>query len=144
MSFEVISGFQIDLFNILVFFFFLIPSVGVYLLYNVVLVSQVQQSVSVFFDFLHLFFDFLPFRRRALNRVPCSNQQVLISYLFYTQYQQCIYLPIYPTHFTNSLIEGSYFQISPFPCLQNRDHSSPFRAILIYAVGQFSCSVMTL
>ena len=36
---------------------------------------------------------------RALSRVPCAIQQVLISYLFYTQ--QCIYvnpnLPIHPT-----------------------------------------------
>ena len=38
---------------------------------------------------------------RALSRVPHAIQQVLISYLFYTQYQQCIYvnpnLPIHPT-----------------------------------------------
>ena len=38
---------------------------------------------------------------RALSRVPCATQQVLISYLFYTQYQQCIYvnpnLPIQTT-----------------------------------------------
>ena len=38
---------------------------------------------------------------RALSRVPCAIQQVLISYLFYTQYQQCRYvnpsLPIHPT-----------------------------------------------
>ena len=30
--------------------------------------------------------------RRALGRVPCAIQQVLISYLFYTQCQQCIYV----------------------------------------------------
>ena len=30
---------------------------------------------------------------RALSRVPCVIQQVLISYIFYTQYQQCIYIP---------------------------------------------------
>ena len=38
---------------------------------------------------------------RALSRVPWAIQQVLISYLFYTQYQQCIYdnpnLPVHPT-----------------------------------------------
>ena len=37
----------------------------------------------------------------ALSRVPCAIQYVLISYVFYTQYQQCIYvnsnLPIPPT-----------------------------------------------
>ena len=36
-----------------------------------------------------------------LSRVPCSIQQVLISYLFYSQSQQCIYanpsLPIPPS-----------------------------------------------
>ena len=36
---------------------------------------------------------------RALSRVPCTRQQVLISYLFYTKW--CIYvnpnLPIHPT-----------------------------------------------
>ena len=36
---------------------------------------------------------------RVLNRVPCTIQQVLISYLFYIQ--QCVYvnpnLPIYPS-----------------------------------------------
>ena len=41
----------------------------------------------------------------ALSRVPCTIQWVLISYLFYTQYQYCICvnrsLPIHP--------------ISPFP-----------------------------
>ena len=41
-----------------------------------------------------LFFGF-PFHLghpRALSRVPCAIQQVLISYLFYTQYQQCVYV----------------------------------------------------
>ena len=40
---------------------------------------------------------------RALSKVPCAIQDVLISYLFYTQYQQCIYanrgLSILPTLF---------------------------------------------
>ena len=36
---------------------------------------------------------------RALSRVPCALQQVLISYLFYTQ--QCIYVnPNLPIHHT--------------------------------------------
>ena len=38
---------------------------------------------------------------RALSRIPCAIQYILISYLFYTQYQQCICvnpnLPIPPT-----------------------------------------------
>ena len=62
------------------FFFFFLPFsfsfIGVQLFYNVVLVSTVQRS-----------------------GVPCAMQQVLISYLFYTD--QCIYvnpnLPIHPT-----------------------------------------------
>ena len=37
----------------------------------------------------------------ALSRVPCAPQYVLISYIFYTQYQYCIHvkpnLPIPPT-----------------------------------------------
>ena len=49
-----------------------------------------------------LFFGFLPHlgRQRALSRVPCAIQQVLISHLFHTQYQQCEYiiprLPVLP------------------------------------------------
>ena len=49
-----------------------------------------------------LFWIFHLGHHRALCRVPCAIQLVLISYLFYTQYQQCIYinpnLPIYPTY----------------------------------------------
>ena len=78
--------------------------VGVQLLYDVVLVSTVQQSKSAIC--IHIlpaphFFGFSSHlgHHRALRRVLCATQSVLFSYLFYTQ--QCIYvsLPIHPTHF---------------------------------------------
>ena len=61
-------------------------------------------KVNQLYIYIHpLFFGFPSHlgHHRALSRVPCAIQQVLISYLFYTQYQQCIYvnpnLPIHPT-----------------------------------------------
>ena len=68
--------------------------------YNVVLVSDVQQSEESVICYLLFFQTSFPLDHHgALNRVPCHIQQVLISYLFYTQ--QCIYvnsnLPIYST-----------------------------------------------
>ena len=80
-----------------VFFWFFI---GVQLIYNVVLVSAVQQSESVIYIY-PLFFRFFSHigDYRVLSRVPCAIQQVLISYLFYIQ--QYVYvnpnLPIYPS-----------------------------------------------
>ena len=63
--------------------------VGIYFLYNIVLVSAVQQNVSA----IHLhtqptpFWISFPFRSPcALSRVPWVIQQVLLSYLFYMQY----------------------------------------------------------
>ena len=77
---------------------------GVQLLHTAVSVSAVQQSQSALFIHIYLFWGFLSHlgHHRALSRVPCAKQQVLISYLFYIQ--QCIYvspnLPIHPTaHF---------------------------------------------
>ena len=74
--------------------------IGVQLIYNVALVSSVQQSESVIHIHISLFFRFFSHigHYRVLSRVPCAIQQVLISYLFYIQ--QCVYvhpnLPIYP------------------------------------------------
>ena len=60
--------------------------IGVELLYNVVLVSTVQQSESTLQ--IHIFSLFvLPSHlghHRALNRVPCAIQSLLTSYLFET------------------------------------------------------------
>ena len=54
---------------------------GVQLLYNLVLVSAVQQNESA--TGIHI----SPLcHHRALSRVPCAVQQVLIGYLFYTEY----------------------------------------------------------
>ena len=76
--------------------------IGAQLLYNVVLVSPLQQSESVIcIHIFPLFWISFPSRSlQRLSRVPCTTQQVLISYLFYTLYQQYIYvnpsLPIHP------------------------------------------------
>ena len=54
------------------------------LMYNVVLVSDVQQSDSVIH--IHVsFFRFFSHRGyyRVLSRIPCVIQEVLVDYLFY-------------------------------------------------------------
>ena len=58
------------------------------LIYNVVLVSGVQQSDSVIHECIYIFF----FRffsiigyYKILRTVPCALQQVLVVYLFYIQ-----------------------------------------------------------
>ena len=52
----------------------------------------------------------------TLSRVPCAIQQVLISYLFYADYQQCIYvnpnLPIPPTPSLSPLASIHLFSMS--------------------------------
>ena len=67
--------------------FFLNFLIGVELIYNVVLVSGVQQNDSVIHMYTYLFF----FRffsiigyYKILNVVPCALQSVLVVYLFYT------------------------------------------------------------
>ena len=68
------------------FFFFLLIFIGVQLIYNVVLVSGVQQKVTQLYIYMYpLFFRFFSHigHYRILGRVPCAVQQVLISYLFY-------------------------------------------------------------
>ena len=97
------SCFQLSLYSS---FFFLLKKnkTGVQLLHTAVSVSAVQQSQSALFIHTYLFWGFLSHlgHHRALSRVPCAKQQVLISYLFYIRW--CIYvspnLPIHPTaHF---------------------------------------------
>ena len=53
------------------------------------LVSAAQQSESAICIHIPLFFGFPSHlgHHRALRKVPCAIQQVLIGYLFYTQYQ---------------------------------------------------------
>ena len=58
--------------------------IGLQLIYNVVLVSGVQQSDSVIHIhtlFFSKFFSHLVYSR-ILSRVPCAIQQVLVGYLF--------------------------------------------------------------
>ena len=61
--------------------------IGVQLIYNVVLVSAVQQSESAKLYIYPRFFRFFSHigHYRVLSRVPCAIPQVLISYLFYIQ-----------------------------------------------------------
>ena len=65
-------------------------------------VSFCSSKVNQPYTYIQLFFFGFPSHlghHSALSRVPCVTQQILISYLFYTQ--QCIYvnpnLPIHPT-----------------------------------------------
>ena len=64
-------------------------------------VSGVQESESVMHIHISSLFRFFSHigHYRVLSRVPCTIQQVLISYLFYIQ--SCVYvsrsLPVYPS-----------------------------------------------
>ena len=61
---------------------------GMLLHYNVMLVSAEQQSEPAVRVYIHLLFSAFPFHlghHRALGRILCAIQEVLIAYLFYTQ-----------------------------------------------------------
>ena len=68
----------------------------------VVLVSTHSKVNQLHVYIYPLFYGFLSHlgHRRALSRVPCATLYVLISFLIYTQYHQCIHvnpsLPIHP------------------------------------------------
>ena len=74
--------------------FFLIE---VQLIYNVVLVSGVQQSDSAIYIFFFRFFSLIDYYK-ILSIFPCATQQVLVGYLFYVQQCVCVNpkLLIYP------------------------------------------------
>ena len=86
---------------ILAFSSFKKKKTGVQLLHTAVSVSAVQQSQSALFIHTYLFWGFLSHlgHHRALSRVPCAKQQVLISYLFYIQHRMYVNpnLSIHPT-----------------------------------------------
>ena len=62
------------------------------LIYNVVLVLDVQQNDSVIHTYVTIFlrFFFLIGCYKILSIFPCTIQQVLVGYLFYIQ--QCVYV----------------------------------------------------
>ena len=76
--------------------FFLI--IEVQLIDNVVLVWAIQQSDCYTYSSFLGFFSHVDYYR-ILSRVPCAIRQVLVGYLFYTQY--CVYVnlkfPSYPS-----------------------------------------------
>ena len=115
---QVVDNSAVNTNDTLILFIYLLI-IGVQLLYNIVLVYTVQQSEStICIHISPLFLDFLLNlgHHRALSRVPCAIQQVLISYLFYTQYQQCVYvnpnLSIHPTRPPSPLVFISLFSTS--------------------------------
>ena len=81
--------------NNLMYYLFLQFFIGVQLIYNVVLVSVIQQSDSVIqthththtYTHTHTFFRLFSHigHYRILNRVSHAIQQIFISYLFYVQ-----------------------------------------------------------
>ena len=85
---------------------FLLNFIEEQLLYNTVLVSAAQRSEPAICS-IHIFhiFGFLSHfgHYRTLSQAHCAVPQVLISYLFYIQYQQCICvnpnLPVHPNPF---------------------------------------------
>ena len=81
------------------FFIFLLEYRCFTILCQFLLYNKVNQLYVYIYPFFLGFPSHLG-HHRVLSRVPCAIQQVLISYLFYTQCQQCIYvnpkLPIHP------------------------------------------------
>ena len=61
--------------------------IGVYMIYNVILISGVSQIDLYIYMYL-FFFKFLSHigYQSLLNRVPCAIQQVLVDYTFYIEY----------------------------------------------------------
>ena len=95
------------------------------MLYNVVIVSVVQQSESATHICIYpLFLGFSSHfgHHRASSRVSCAIQLVLIGYLFYTLY--CIYVnpslpvhPILPFPFSiSSVIQSCPILCDPMDC----------------------------
>ena len=82
-------------------FFLRVIFISVQLLYNIVLISAIQQSESATHIHIYLFFRFPSRlgRHRARSGVSGAIQQVHISYLFYPQDQQYMYVnPSLPVH----------------------------------------------
>ena len=73
---------------------------------------------------------------RALSRVPCAIQKVLISYLLYTQYQQCICAnsqALYVHQMVTSVLGGRYYYNQYYLCgkkLMQRDYRT-FQCYLV-------------
>ena len=90
--------------SLLLFIFFIKNFLLEYICFTILCQFILYSKVNQLYVYIcPLFFGFPSHlgHQRALSRVPCVVQQVLISYLFYTQYQQCIYvnpnLPIHPS-----------------------------------------------
>ena len=75
------------------------------------LFSKVNQ-LQVYIHPLSFVFPFHLGHHRALSSIPWAIQQVPISYLFYTQYQQCIHvnpnLPIHPPTPSPAFLSGAH------------------------------------
>ena len=107
------------------------------------LVSALWQSESATSIHISPFWDFL---HRALSRVPCATQEILIRYECYPQYQYCIYVhPNLQIHLTppsqlvfihstsSNCWVNDYLKKKSFSCLNIKTR---FR--LIHAVSQFT------
>ena len=94
-----ITKHETDSYYVIIFIKFLLEYSCFTILCQFILYSKVNQLCVYIYPLFFGFPSHLGYHR-ALSRVPCVIQQVLISYLFYTQYQQCIYvnpnLPIPP------------------------------------------------
>ena len=97
--------------------------VGIQLVYNVVLVSSVQQSESV----ICIFILFRLLSRIdyyiILSRIPCAVHQVLVDFLFYIYLCMCINpkLLIYPLPYVSCFgNHKSVFEVSESFCFANK------------------------
>ena len=95
--------------------FFKLVFIDVQLIYNVVLVSAVQQSKSAIHIHISTLFQ-VPFPIRSLQSIEQSSLCYTVGsyYLFYIQ--QCVYvspnLPVYPSPTLSSLVTISLFSTS--------------------------------
>ena len=92
-QFDIIPKITVTL-SIFFFKFNFLFYIVVQLIYNVVLVSGVQQSDSVTHTHIPIFFRFFSLigYYKILSIVACAIQQILVGYLFYIQ--QCVYMLI--------------------------------------------------
>ena len=89
-------SFYVSVSVFLFFFFQFLLQYSCFIMCQFLLYSKVNQVNQLHLYICPLFFEYPSHlgHHRAMNRVFCAIQQVLICYLFYTQYQQCMYISI--------------------------------------------------
>ena len=75
------------------FFFFQLFLIKVRMRHNIVMLSKYSKMNQPYiYMYIHIYIPPLPGHCRALSRVPCAGQYVLVSHLLYTESQECTYV----------------------------------------------------